>query len=144
MSQRSCVCFWKICSLQQTRIWRYLIYLIKLKGVNLHHSFIYLTWRVLCPNAFVVCSTSSTNRMTVLISISFYRMKDQILFIYRYFTCRIRSYLKAIYSMNLCIKYWTISDAGCPTKSDSSTTAVRVGTTSTSTIWDQIFGRCIE
>ena len=28
--------------------------------------------------------------------------------------------------MNLGIKYWTISDAGCATKSDSSTAAVRV------------------
>ena len=46
--------------------------------------------------------------------------------------------------MNLGIKYWTISDAGCATKSDSSATAVKVGTTSTSTIWDQIFGRGIE
>ena len=53
-------------------------------------------------------------------------------------------YLKTIHSMNLGIKYWTISDAGCATKSDSSATAVKVGTTSTSTIWDQIFGRGIE
>ena len=46
--------------------------------------------------------------------------------------------------MNLSIKYWAIIDAGCAIKSDSSTTAVRVGTTSTSTIWDQIFGTRIE
>ena len=46
--------------------------------------------------------------------------------------------------MNLGIKYWTISDAGCTTNGDSSITAVRVGTTSTSTIWDQVFGRLIE
>ena len=39
--------------------------------------------------------------------------------------------------MNLVMKYWTISDAGCVTKSDSSITAVRVGTTSTSTIWSR-------
>ena len=88
LSQSPCVCFWKIYSLQQTRIWRYLIYLIKLKGMCLHHSFIHLTWSVLRPNVFVVCSsTSSTNRMTVLISINFYRMEDQIPFIYSYFTC---------------------------------------------------------
>ena len=62
--------------------------LIQLKGMNLHYFFIHLTWRVLRPNAFVVCSTSSINRMTVLISISFYRMEDQIPFIYSYFTCR--------------------------------------------------------
>ena len=140
MPQRYGICFWKICSLQQTRIWKCSIYLIKLKRMNLHHSFIHLTWRVLRPSVFVMCSTSSTNRMTVLISISFYWMKDQILFIYSYFTCRIHYYLKSIYFMNLCFKYWRISDAGCTTKSDYSTTAVRVSTASTSTIWDQIFG----
>ena len=82
--------------------------------------------------------------MTVLISINFYRVEDQIPFIYSYLTCRIPYYLKAIYSMNLGIMYWAISDAGCTTKSDSSTTAARVGTTSTLTIWDQVFGRRIE
>ena len=46
--------------------------------------------------------------------------------------------------MNLGIMYWAISDAGCTTKSDSSTTAARVGTTSTLTIWDQVFGKRIE
>ena len=46
--------------------------------------------------------------------------------------------------MNLGIKYWTISDVGCATKSNSSTTAIRVGTTSTLTISDQIFGRRIK
>ena len=56
----------------------------------------------------------------------------------------IRYYLKAIHSMNLGIKYWTISDTGCTTKSDSSNTTVRVGTTSTSPIWDQVFGRRSE
>ena len=144
MSQRQCVCSWKIYSLQQARIWRYLIYLSPLKGMCLHHSFIHFTWRILHPKVFFVCSISSTNRMTVLISIICYRMEDQIPFIYSYFTCRILYYLKAILSMNLGIMYWTISDAGCATKSSSSTTAVRAGTASTSTIWDQIFGRCIE
>ena len=56
----------------------------------------------------------------------------------------IRYYLKAIHSMNLGIKYWTISDTGCTTKSHSSNTTVRVGTTSTSPIWDQVFGRRSE
>ena len=46
--------------------------------------------------------------------------------------------------MNLGMKYWTISDAGCVTKNDSSITAVRVGTASTSAVWEQIFGRHIE
>ena len=46
--------------------------------------------------------------------------------------------------MNLSIKYWAVSDAGCATKGDSSTNAIRVGTTSTWTIWDQIFGRRIQ
>ena len=46
--------------------------------------------------------------------------------------------------MNLDIKYWTISYAGCKTKTDSFTTAVRVGTKNTSIIWDHIFGRSIE
>ena len=36
--------------------------------------------------------------------------------------------------MNLRIKYWAISDAGCTTKSDSSITVVRAGTASTLTI----------
>ena len=45
--------------------------------------------------------------------------------------------------MNLGIKYCTISDADCA-NSDSSITVIRVGTTSTSTIWDQIFGRRIK
>ena len=116
-----------------------MIYLIQLRAMYLHHSFIHLTLTVLRPNVFVVFSTSSTNRMTVLIYINFHRMKDQILFIYRYFTCRILYYLKIIRSINLGIKYWTISDVGCATKSDSFTTAVRVGTTSMSTIRGQIF-----
>ena len=73
-------------------------YLIQLNGMYLHLSFIHLTRRVLCPNVFAVCSPSSTNRMTVLISINFYAMEDQILFIYNFFTCRIAYYLKAIYS----------------------------------------------
>ena len=143
MSQRLYVCFWKIYSFQRTKIWRYLIYLIQLKETYLHHSFIHLTWRVLHRNVHVVCSTSSTNTMTVLISINFYRMENQT-FVCSYFTCRILYYLKAIHFMNLGIKYWTISDAGCATKCDFSTTAVRAGTTSTSTIWNQIFGRRIE
>ena len=71
-------------------------------------------------------------------------MEDQIPFIYSYFTCRIRYYLNVIHSMNLDMKHWTIGDAGCTTKSNFSATGVRVGTTSTLTIWDQIFGRPIE
>ena len=128
-------------SLQQIRIWRYLI---QLKGMHLHHSFIHLTRRVLFPNVFAMCSASSSNRMAVLISVNFFRMEYQIPSSYSYFTGRMAYYLKTIHSMTLGIKYWTISDAGCMTKSDSSTTAVRVSTTSTSTIQDQIFGRCIE
>ena len=41
--------------------------------------------------------------------------------------------------MNLGIKYWTFSDVDCMNKNDFSTTAVRVDSTSTSTIKDQIF-----
>ena len=67
-------------------------------------------------------------------------MEDKIHFIYSYFPWE----LLIIHSMNLGIKYWTIIDAGCVTKSDSSTTAVRVDNTSTPTSWDQVFGRRIE
>ena len=105
----------------------------------LHHSLIHLTWRVLLPNVVIMCSTSCTNRITVLISINFYRMEVQISFIHSCFTCRTLCYLKTIHSMNLGIKYWTFSDVDCMNKNDFSTTAVRVDSTSTSTIKDQIF-----
>ena len=42
--------------------------------------------------------------------------------------------------MNLGIKYWTISDVDCTNKNNFSNTAVRLGTTSTSTIKDETFG----
>ena len=122
------------------------LHVIQLEGMCLHHSFIHLTWRILNPNIFVVRSASSIKRMTVLISINFYRMEDHI-FIYRFLLtaiCRILDYLKAIHSKNLGIKYRIIRDAGCMTKSNSSVTAVSVDTTSTSAAWDQIFGRRIE